>query len=131
MEKVGHWLRAVHGPDVSGPGGLRVDQDRVLRVPEGWSIPYNTVAFLDDGRPDKELFPTPSVVVREPDGELRQSPPSPGGLSIPVAFPGQESWREVVDPEYVKAGFGELGVPLHAVAGWVKVDNDGQPTGDE
>ncbi|RJQ88855.1 ADP-ribosylglycohydrolase family protein [Amycolatopsis panacis] len=131
MEKVGDWLRAVHGPTVAGPGGLRVDHDRVLRVPEGWSIPYNTVAFLDDGRPDKELFPAPSVVVREPDGELRQAHPSPGGLSTPVAYPGQESWREVVDPEYVKAGFGELGVPLPAVAGWVKVDNDGQQTGQE
>lgn len=131
VEKVGKWLRAVHGPEVSGPGGLRVDHDRVLRVPEGWSIPYNTVAFLDDGRPDKELFPAPSVLVREPDGELRQAHPHPGGLSTPVAYPGQESWREVVDPEYAKAGLGELGVPLPAVAGWVKVDNDGHQTGDE
>ncbi|HEY2062945.1 ADP-ribosylglycohydrolase family protein [Amycolatopsis sp. NBC_01480] len=131
MEKVGNWLRAVHGPEVVGPGGLRVDHDQVLRIPEGWSIPYNTVAFLDDGRPEKELFPPPSVVVREPDGELRQAHPHPGGLSIPVAFPGQESWREVVDPEYVKAGLGELGVPLQAVAGWVKVDNEGHQTGDE
>ncbi|MEV6895728.1 ADP-ribosylglycohydrolase family protein [Amycolatopsis sp. NPDC051372] len=131
MEKVVNWLRAVHGPQIAGPGGLRVDRDRVLRIPEGWSIPYNTTAYLDDGRPEKELFPPPSVVVREPDGELRQAPPNPGGLSIPVAFPGQESWREVVDPEYVKAGFGELGVPLQAVAGWVKVDNEGRQTGDE
>ena len=129
--KVDGWLRAVHGPEVSGPGGLRVDHDRVLRIPEGWSVPYNTVAYLDEGKPEKEIFPPPSVVVREPDGELRQAHPHPGGLSIPVAFPGAENWREVVDPEYAKAGLGELGVPLQAVAGWVKVDAEGTQTGEE
>ncbi|WP_439385127.1 ADP-ribosylglycohydrolase family protein [Amycolatopsis lexingtonensis] len=131
IAKVGQWLRAVHGPDVSGPAGLRVDTEKVLRIPEGWSVPYNTIAFLDEGRPEKEIFPPPSVVVREPDGELRQAHPHPGGLSVPVAFPGQENWREVVDPEYVKAGLGELGVPLQAVAGWVKVDAEGNQTGEE
>ncbi|MEC3974642.1 ADP-ribosylglycohydrolase family protein [Amycolatopsis sp. H20-H5] len=133
VAKVGQWLRAVHGPDVSEPGGagVRVDHEKVLRIPEGWSVPYNTTAYLDEGHPEKEIFPPPSVIVREPDGELRQAHPHPGGLSIPVAYPGQEAWREVVDPEYSKAGLGELGVPLQAVAGWVKVAADGVQTGEE
>ncbi|WP_410661295.1 ADP-ribosylglycohydrolase family protein [Amycolatopsis sp. lyj-112] len=133
VAKVEEWLRAVHGPDVSAPGGvgLRVNHEKVLRVPEGWSVPYNTIAFLDEGHAEKEIFPPPSVVVREPDGELRQTHPHPGGLSVPVAFPGQEAWREVVDPEYAKAGLGDLGVPLQVVAGWVKVNSDGVPTGQE
>ncbi|GAA4550618.1 ADP-ribosylglycohydrolase family protein [Amycolatopsis samaneae] len=131
IAKVDEWLRAVHGPDVSGPGGLRIDREKVRRIPEGWSVPYNTIAFLDEGKAEKEIFPPPSVVVREPDGELRQAHPHPGGLSVPVAFPGQENWREVVDPEYVKSGLGELGVPLPAVAGWVKVNGDGVQTGEE
>ena len=73
IAKVGQWLRAVHGPDVSGPAGLRVDTEKVLRIPEGWSVPYNTIAFLDEGRPEKEIFPPPSVVVREPDGDAEKS----------------------------------------------------------
>ncbi len=133
VAKVEEWLRAVHGPDVSAPdgAGLRVNHEKVLRVPEGWSVPYNTIAFLDEGHAEKEIFPPPSVLVREPDGELRQAHPQPGGLSVPVAFPGQEAWREVVDPEYGKAGLGDLGVPLPVVAGWVKVTPEGVPTGDE
>lgn len=133
VAKVEEWLRAVHGPNVSAPGGagLRVHHEKVLRIPEGWSVPYNTIAFLDEGHAEKEIFPPPSVIVREPDGKLRQAHPHPGGLSIPVAFPGEEAWREVVDPEYVKAGLGDLGVPPQAVAGWVKVGSDGVQTGEE
>ena len=128
IAKVDHWLRAVHGPDA---GGMRVDHEKARRIPEGWSVPYNTIAYLDEGAPGKEIFPPPSVVVREPDGELRQAHPHPGGLSVPVAMPGQENWREVVDPEYTKSSLGDLGVPLRAVAGWVKVDSDGAQTGEE
>ncbi|MFD5089052.1 ADP-ribosylglycohydrolase family protein [Amycolatopsis thailandensis] len=133
VAKVEEWLRAVHGPDVSEPGGagLRVNHEKVLRIPEGWSVPYNTIAFLDEGHAEKEIFPPPSVTVREPDGELRQAHPQPGGLSVPVAFPGQEAWREVVDPEYAKAGLGDLGVPPPVVAGWVKVNAEGVQTGEE
>ncbi|UMP02848.1 YrhB family protein [Amycolatopsis sp. EV170708-02-1] len=133
VAKVEEWLRAVHGPDVSEPGGagLRVNHEKVLRIPEGWSVPYNTIAFLDEGHAEKEIFPPPSVIVREPDGELRQAHPQPGGLSVPVAFPGQEAWREVVDPEYAKAGLGDLGVPPAVVAGWVKVNAEGVQTGEE
>jgi len=133
VAKVEEWLRAVHGPDFSAPdgAGLRVDHDKVLRIPEGWLVPYNTIAYLDEGHAEKEIFPPPSVIVREPDGELRQAHPQPGGLSVPVAFPGQENWREVVDPEYAKSGLGHLGVPLQAVAGWVKVGPEGQQTGEE
>jgi ADP-ribosylglycohydrolase len=133
VAKVEEWLRAVHGPDVSAPdgAGLRVNHDKVTRIPEGWLVPYNTIAYLDEGNAAKEIFPPPSVIVREPDGELRQAHPHPGGLSIPATVPGQENWREVVDPEYAKAGLGELGVPLQTVAGWVKVNADGVQTGEE
>ncbi|WP_158879655.1 ADP-ribosylglycohydrolase family protein [Amycolatopsis anabasis] len=133
VAKVEQWLRAVHGPEMSEPGGvaLRVDRDRVLRVPEGWAVPYNTVAYLDQGRDDQEIFPQPKLIVREPDGELRQAHPHPGGLSVPVTYPGEETWREIVDPEYAESGLGHLGVPKQAVAGWAKVGEDGRPTGEE
>ena len=131
--KVEDWLRAVHGPDVGASQGaaVRVDSDQVRRIPEGWVVPYNTVAYLDEGRTEKQIFPPPSLIVRDPEGDLRQAHPHPGGLSIPVSYPGQESWREIVDPDYAAGGLGHLGVPSTAIAGWAKIAADGTKTGEE
>jgi ADP-ribosylglycohydrolase len=133
VARVEEWLRAVHGPELSGPEGvaLRVDHDSVRRVPEGWSVPYNSVAYLDEGRIEKEIFPPPRLIVREPEGDLRQAHPQPGGLSIPVTWPGEQNWREIVDPEYTEAGLGHLGVPERVVAGWEEIGPDGERTGRE
>lgn len=125
VAKVGQWLRA------QGMDDVRVDTDGVRRIPEGWLVPYNTLAYLDEGRSDKQIFPPPSLIAREPEGDLRQAHPHPGGLSIPVIYPGQESWRELVDPDYAAAGLGRLGVPSAAVAGWAKYDAEGTKTGEE
>ncbi|HEV7981116.1 ADP-ribosylglycohydrolase family protein [Amycolatopsis sp.] len=125
VAKVEPWLRA-HGMDE-----VRVDAGGVRRIPEGWLVPYNTVAYLDEGLSDKQIFPPPSLIVRVPEGDLRQAHPHPGGLSIPVTYPGQESWREIVDPDYAAAGLGRLGVPSAAVAGWAKYDAEGTKTGEE
>jgi len=133
VAKVEDWLRAVHGPDLGAAQGaaVRADPAKVRRIPEGWLVPYNSVAYLDEGRAEKQIFPPPSLIVREPEGDLRQAHPHPGGLSIPVGYPGQESWREIVDPDYAAAGLGDLGVPSAAVAGWAKYDADGTKTGEE
>jgi ADP-ribosylglycohydrolase len=125
VAKVEPWLRA-HGMDE-----VRVDADGVRRIPEGWLVPYNTLAYLDEGRSDQQIFPPPSLIVREPEGDLRQAHPHPGGLSIPVTYPGRESWREIVDPDYAAAGLGRLGVPSAAVAGWAKYDAEGTKTDEE
>lgn len=133
VAKVEEWLRAVHGPDMGAARGaaVRADAGRVRRVPEGWLVPYNSVAYLDEGRNEKQVFPPPSLIVRDPEGDLRQAHPHPGGLSIPVTYPGQESWREIVDPDYAAAGLGGLGVPSAVVAGWAKFTADGTKTGEE
>ncbi|AXB46269.1 YrhB domain-containing protein [Amycolatopsis albispora] len=122
VARVEDWLRAVHGPDQRT---VRVDTDKVRRVPEGWSVPYNAVAFLDGGDAGKEIFPPPNMVVREPDGQVRQAAPHPGGLSIPARWPGQEHWKELVDQEFRDSGLSHLGVPLAAIGGWRQVLPDG------
>ncbi|GAA1966312.1 ADP-ribosylglycohydrolase family protein [Amycolatopsis minnesotensis] len=124
------WLAAARAAD---PGGtaIRADHDRVRRVPEGWAVPYDTVAWLDEGAADRRLFPPPVIVVTEPDGELRLAAPEPGGISVPLAFPGTEHWREIVDPEYADAGVGLFGVPEAVIAGWARVDASGQATGEQ
>ncbi|MDT7724709.1 MAG: hypothetical protein QOI21_1285 [Actinomycetota bacterium] len=129
VAKVEQWLRA-HEMDAA-PGGVRVDVDGVRRIPEGWLVPYNTIAYLDEGRSEKRIFPPPALIVRVPEDDLRQAHPQPGGLSIPVTWPGRESWREIVDPDYAAAGLGRLGVPSTAVAGWARFDAEGNKTGQE
>lgn len=127
VAKVEQWLLDAHGAD----SGLRADHDNVRLIPEGWSVPYNTVAFLDEGNLDQEIMPPPVLIVREPDGELRHAAPHPGGLSIPVRYPNREYWAEIVDPEYLEAGLGVLGVPPAAVAGWHLIAADGTDTGEQ
>ncbi|UJW34176.1 YrhB domain-containing protein [Saccharothrix sp. AJ9571] len=128
VARVEDWLRAVHGPDQRT---VRVDTAKVRRVPEGWSVPYNAVAFLDGGDAGKEIFPPPNMVVREPDGQLRQAAPHPGGLSIPARYPGREHWKEIVDQEFRESGLGHLGVPEAAIGGWQKILPDGSDTDEE
>jgi hypothetical protein len=123
VAKVEEWLQAVHGAR-----GLRVDHGKVRRVPEGWSVPYNSVAFLDGGDAGKEIFPPPRLIVREPDGQLREASPRPGGLSIPARTPGEGYWQELVDPEVAASGLGYLGVPSRAIGGWKWIEPDGTPT---
>ncbi|SDX31903.1 ADP-ribosylglycohydrolase [Amycolatopsis xylanica] len=123
VAKVEEWLTAVHGP-----GLVRAERDKVIRIPEGWVVPYNNIAYLDEGRTEKQIFPPPSLIVREPSGELRISHPHPGGLSIPATIPGQQAERELVDPEYAAANLGRLGVSESAIAGWETVDATGQKT---
>ncbi|WP_033442100.1 ADP-ribosylglycohydrolase family protein [Saccharothrix sp. NRRL B-16314] len=126
VAKVEEWLRAVHGAR-----GVRVDHGKVRRVPEGWSVPYNSVAFLDGGDAGKAIFPPPRLVVREPDGQLREASPQPGGLSIPARTPGEVYWAEIVDPEVAASGLGYLGVPERAIGGWSRVEPDGTRAGVE
>ncbi|ONI88846.1 hypothetical protein ALI22I_17940 [Saccharothrix sp. ALI-22-I] len=126
VARVEEWLRAVHGPRVSG---LRVDHEKVRRVPEGWSVPYNSVAYLDGGDAGKEIFPPPRLIVREPDGQLREAGPRPGDLSVPARTPGEGHWAELVDPEVAESGLGYLGVPEMAIGGWEWVEADGTRTG--
>ncbi|WP_199442540.1 YrhB domain-containing protein [Umezawaea beigongshangensis] len=128
VAKVEAWLRAVHGSRVSG---LRVDHAKVRRVPEGWSVPYNSVAYLDGGDAGKEIFPPPRLIVREPDGQLREASPRPGGVSVPARTPGQGHWAELVDPEVAESGLGHLGVPDMAVGGWTWIAPDGTRTDEE
>ncbi|WP_447002638.1 ADP-ribosylglycohydrolase family protein [Saccharothrix isguenensis] len=123
VAKVEEWLRAVHGAR-----GLRVDYGKVRRVPEGWSVPYNSVAYLDGGDAGKEIFPPPRLIVREPDGQLREASPRPGGLSVPARTPGEGYWAEIVDPEFAASGLGYLGVPGRALGGWKWIEPDGTPT---
>ncbi|MGH3858984.1 ADP-ribosylglycohydrolase family protein [Actinokineospora sp.] len=126
VAKAEEWLRAVHGPS-----GLRVDRDKVRRVPEGWSVPYNSIAYLDGGDAGKEIFPPPRLIVRVPECDLREASPRPGGLSIPARVPGQEYWSEIVDNEFAESGLGHLGVPNSAVAGWTKILADGTTTDEQ
>ncbi|MEJ2851817.1 MULTISPECIES: ADP-ribosylglycohydrolase family protein [unclassified Saccharothrix] len=123
VAKVEEWVRAVHSS-----GGMRVDPDGVRRVPEGWSVPYNTVAYLDGGDAGKQVYPPPRLVVREPDGQLRVPAPRPDGVSVPARLPGEGHWAEIVDPEFTASGLGYLGVPDMAVAGWQWVEADGTRT---
>ncbi|NUT96962.1 MAG: ADP-ribosylglycohydrolase [Saccharothrix sp.] len=126
VAKVEEWVRAVHTS-----GGMRVDRDGVRRVPEGWSVPYNSTAYLDGGDAGKQVFPPPRLVVREPDGQLRVPAPRPDGVSVPARLPGQGYWAELVDPEFTASGLGYLGVPDMAVAGWQWVEADGTRTARE
>lgn len=128
VARVEEWLRAVHGPRASG---LRVDHDEVRRVPEGWSVPYNSVAYLDGGDRGREIFPPPRLIVREPDGQLREAGPRPDRPSIPARRPGEEYWAEIVDPEFLESGLAYLGVPNAAIGGWARVLPDGTRTGEE
>ncbi|GGP65460.1 YrhB domain-containing protein [Saccharothrix coeruleofusca] len=122
VAKVEQWLSAVQG---AREPRLRVEREKVRRVPEGWSVPYNSVAFLDGGDAGKQIFPPPRLVVREPDGALREPSPRPGGVSIPARTPGQGYWEELIDPEFTASGLGHLGVPELAIGGWRWVGPDG------
>ncbi|TVT20076.1 ADP-ribosylglycohydrolase [Amycolatopsis rhizosphaerae] len=126
IAKVEGWLREVHA---QSPNPVRVDSGEVRRVPEGWFVPYDSVAFLDEGKVEKRIFPPPALIVREPDGALRMSNPRQGGLSIPATIPGRPYDREVVHPDYVAAGLGRLGVAPRAVIGWEQIDAEGNKTG--
>ncbi|WP_018681002.1 YrhB domain-containing protein [Actinokineospora enzanensis] len=110
--RVEEWLRLTEAT------GLRVDLDNVMRVPEGWSVPYNSVAYLDGTEPLKEIFPAPSLIVRYFDGQLRHSGPQPWMCSVPAEVPGQRHLVELVDPEVNESGLAYLGVPINAVMAW-------------
>lgn len=127
MRKVEDWLRGRYGPEMTTQDGLRlrVNHEKVRRVPEGWSVPYNSVASLDYGDSAKELFPPPRLIVREPRGDLRHAPATPGGVSTVIRNPGEETWEEVVNREVLLSKLGYLGVPEKAVHGWRQILPDG------
>ena len=127
VAKVEQWLSEAYGSD----SGLRVDREHVVRTPEGWSVPYNNAEFLATGEIRKAIFPLPRLVVTEPAGELRFGGPYPGQLSQPVAAPGRPYWTELLDPEYERAGFDRLGVPLPVIGGWREHAADDSETGTE
>ncbi|WAL66880.1 YrhB domain-containing protein [Amycolatopsis cynarae] len=60
VAKVDQWLREVHA---QSPNPVRIDRNAVRRVPEGWFVPYNSVAFLDQGDTWKQIFPPPALTV--------------------------------------------------------------------
>ncbi|MFD2414728.1 ADP-ribosylglycohydrolase family protein [Amycolatopsis pigmentata] len=103
---VERWLPA-------GEQGFLVDHEQVLRVPEGWYVPYDS--------PKDPLVPRPALIVRE-DGALRRPDLSPDGTrpSVPVPAAGEEDWREILEPEFENSGVAYLGVPITAVMGWQK-----------
>ncbi|MDQ0378240.1 ADP-ribosylglycohydrolase family protein [Amycolatopsis thermophila] len=124
VAKVEEWLRDVHGADAD----VRVDHDHVLRVVEGWYVPYNSVGFLDGGDIGARIIPPPALIVREPEGDLRHASPLPGGPSIPVQYHDRDHWAEMIDPEYLDAGVAHLGIPLTAITGWQRFTADGTET---
>ncbi|MFC5115491.1 YrhB domain-containing protein [Amycolatopsis halotolerans] len=129
--KVDHWLRTGTPVDLTtGEHAVRVDREHVLRVPEGWYVPYDSARALDTGDWLASLIPQPALVVRE-DGALRQPDLSPEGRlpSSPVAAGGESDWREVLEPEFERSGVAYLGVPLEAVLAWREYV-DGAPTGE-
>lgn len=135
MEKSGaielaeRWLRA-SGQRVGESDGVRVEHERVSRVPEGWFVPYGNVAFLDHGDPGKEIFPPPALIVTEPEGQVRFANTTPRpGFSKPVVWPGEQAYAEIVDPEYQAAELFELGVPRVKIAGWEIQHPDGRKEG--
>ncbi|OLZ58766.1 YrhB domain-containing protein [Amycolatopsis keratiniphila] len=125
VAKVEEWLRA------GGEYAVRVDQAHVLRVPEGWFVPYDTIRALDGGDRLASLVPKPALIVRE-DGELRR--PDTGregtGPSSPVPMAGEDDWREILEPEFRRSGVAYLGVPSRAVMAWRKYAPDGSATGE-
>ncbi|WP_409464317.1 YrhB domain-containing protein [Amycolatopsis sp. GA6-003] len=48
--RVDQWLRTGTRADLtSGEHAVRVDREHVLRVPEGWYVPYDSARALDTG----------------------------------------------------------------------------------
>ncbi|TVT17987.1 ADP-ribosylglycohydrolase, partial [Amycolatopsis rhizosphaerae] len=127
VEKVEQWLRTGTSTDLTtGEHAVRVDHENVLRVPEGWYVPYDTVRALDGGDWLAALVPQPALVVRE-DGALRQPDLSPEGRLPSSPVPGEEDWQEILEPEFEHSGVAYLGVPASAVLAWRKYV-DGEPT---
>ncbi|WP_424185817.1 YrhB domain-containing protein [Actinokineospora sp. G85] len=112
VARVEEWLR------LSELTRLAVDRENVRRVPDGWLVPYNSRAYLDGTNPDADLFPAPGLIVREPDGQLREAPPRPDMVSTPARVPGQRYLVELIDPEFAESGLAYLGVPPNAVVAW-------------
>lgn len=126
VELAERWLRAA-GTPLNEPDGVRVDHDNVGRGLEGWTVPWDNVAFLDGGDDMQRIFPPQRLIVTEPEGELREANTTPHpGFSRPVDWPGQPRYREFVDPEYDKAGFYRAGVPRKALVGWKVLHEDGR-----
>nr|CEL16528.1 putative ADP-ribosylglycohydrolase [Kibdelosporangium sp. MJ126-NF4]CTQ90481.1 putative ADP-ribosylglycohydrolase [Kibdelosporangium sp. MJ126-NF4] len=127
VARVNAWLGELNR---AAPGNMvRADPAHVIRNPEGWYVPYNSVAYLDRADIGKQIFPPPAIVVREPSGELRFAHPHSGGISVPVRLPGQPAEQEDVDPYYADSGLGRLGVPRTAVHGWRQLDAEGNQVG--
>ncbi|QXV62307.1 YrhB domain-containing protein [Amycolatopsis sp. TNS106] len=129
--KVEEWLRTGTSADLtSGEYAVRVDHANILRVPEGWFVPYDTARALDGDRL-ASLVPKPALIVRE-DGELRR--PDTGrdgtGPSSPVPVVGEDDWREILEPEFRRSGVAYLGVGSNAVMAWHKYAPDGSATGE-
>ncbi|WP_414942054.1 YrhB domain-containing protein [Amycolatopsis sp. cmx-11-51] len=122
--RVGEWL-------AGGEHAVRVDHANVVRVPEGWFVPYDTVRALDGGEWIASLVPKPALIVCE-DGELRR--PDAGregtGPSSPVPVAGRDEWREILEPEFRESGVAYLGVHSAAVMAWRKFTPDGAATGE-
>ncbi|MEV6906873.1 ADP-ribosylglycohydrolase family protein [Amycolatopsis sp. NPDC051071] len=122
IAKVEQWLRAGNPVDLTrGEHAVRVDHENLLRIPEGWFVPYDAVRALDGGERLAALVPKPALIVRE-DGSLRHPDPGPDGTgpSIAVAVAGQDDWQEIVEPEFARSGVAHLGVPAVAVMAWRK-----------
>ncbi|MFD9889417.1 YrhB domain-containing protein [Amycolatopsis sp. NPDC059027] len=129
VEKVEHWLRSGTSADLTdGEHAVRVDHENVVRVPEGWYVPYDSVRSLDTGDRLAALVPQPALVVRA-DGALRRPDLGPEGRlpSVPVAMAGAADWQEILEPEFEHSGVAYLGVPRSAVLAWRKY-TDGEPT---
>ncbi len=122
IAKVEQWLRAGNPVDLTrGDHAVRVDHENLLRIPEGWYVPYDAVRALDGGERLAALVPKPALIVRE-DGSLRHPDPGPDGTgpSVAVAVAGQDDWQELLEPEFARSGVAHLGVPAGAVMAWRK-----------
>ncbi|MEU3626411.1 ADP-ribosylglycohydrolase [Amycolatopsis coloradensis] len=130
--KVEEWLRTGTSADLTrGEYAVRVDHAKVLRVPEGWFVPYDAVRALDGGDWTASLVPKPALIVRE-DGELRRPDARQDGTgpSGPVPVAGEDEWREILEPEFRRSGVAYLGVRSSAVMAWRKYTADGAETGE-
>ncbi|MFE5506330.1 ADP-ribosylglycohydrolase family protein [Amycolatopsis japonica] len=127
IAKVEQWLRAGNPVDLTaGEHAVRVDHQNLLRIPEGWFVPYDAVRALDGGERLAALVPKPALIVRE-DGSLRHPDPGPDGTgpSVAVAVAGHDDWQEILEPEFARSGVAHLGVPVSAIMAWRKRGPDG------
>jgi hypothetical protein len=128
--RVEAWLRdAPDGDRTVGEWALRVQREYVVRVTDGWHVPFNAVGYLDRTDIGKGLFPNPVLFVPDDGGELRYAAEVMAASSGPAEEDGFTEWEPIVDPEFDRDAFPGLDVPEPAILGWEQFTGFGDPTG--